>query len=95
HISGKGFLDLLKHLRIVLLQDSVEFKKTYPNHPIWLHPVWTSDLYKTFARTSEAASAQAEDPTQLTLRQSAPVIAEAITVSRDAGLAQSRMLEAQ
>jgi hypothetical protein len=43
-ISGKCFLSLMAHFRIVILQDAALLLDTeeYKNHPIFQHPVFTS-----------------------------------------------------
>ncbi|KDO19098.1 hypothetical protein SPRG_15577 [Saprolegnia parasitica CBS 223.65] len=47
-IAARGFLELLMHLRVVLLQDSVLLKKLYPAHPMWSAPLFSHPLYTAF-----------------------------------------------
>jgi len=35
NLAAIGFLKLLKELRIIFIQDSVELRERYPDHPIW------------------------------------------------------------
>ncbi|EIE89012.1 hypothetical protein RO3G_13723 [Rhizopus delemar RA 99-880] len=47
-IAGPNFLNLLAHLRIVLLQDSVVLKKKYPQYYLWNCEIFQTELYRNF-----------------------------------------------
>jgi hypothetical protein len=44
-LATAGFLELLKYLRIVLLQDSILMIDLYPNLKIWKTPVFQGEEY--------------------------------------------------
>ena len=48
-IATKHFLNLLAHLRIVFLQDSVLLRPQYPEHCLCNLDVFKHPLYATFA----------------------------------------------
>lgn len=48
--AARGFLDLLKVLRISFLQDSVVMKERHPHHPLWNHPIFHDSEYIAFKR---------------------------------------------
>ncbi|KAG1049061.1 hypothetical protein G6F43_008591 [Rhizopus delemar] len=47
-IAGPNFLNLLAHLRVILLQDSVVLKKKYPQYYLWNCEIFQTELYKNF-----------------------------------------------
>ena len=48
-LAAEGFCELLRHLRVVILQDSVALREAFPAHPIWDHPVFHHAAYQSFA----------------------------------------------
>ncbi|KAG2214162.1 hypothetical protein INT45_014126 [Circinella minor] len=70
------FLKLLDGLRVVFLQDSVLLKKRYPHHYLWNHPLFQSELYKDFERCADAAVEITEEPEQLQLQKTVPLVAQ-------------------
>ena len=46
--STRAFLDLLKELRKIFLQDAVLLREIYPNFEIWSHELFSSDLFAEF-----------------------------------------------
>jgi hypothetical protein len=45
-LSCKGFLHLLKYLRVVILQDSVLLQDLFPNLFVWEHEIFASEEYQ-------------------------------------------------
>ena len=64
-LAGSGFLQLLRILRTVVLQDSIVLRPLFPDHPVWKADVFTSDAYQAFAARVTAASEAAEEPEDL------------------------------
>jgi len=54
-LAASGFCTLLRHLREVILQDSVILRAAFPNHLIWTHRVFHCDAYAAFAAQVKAA----------------------------------------
>jgi len=54
-LSGRGFLNLMKHLRTVFLQDSVLFRDYHPDHPNFAHILFQHSLYTRFAAEVKTA----------------------------------------
>jgi Centromere DNA-binding protein complex CBF3 subunit, domain 2/Transcriptional activator of glycolytic enzymes len=48
-LAASGFCMLLRHLREVILQDSVILMAAFPDHLIWTHRVFYCDAYAAFA----------------------------------------------
>ncbi|KAI9088542.1 hypothetical protein DFS34DRAFT_590457 [Phlyctochytrium arcticum] len=77
-IAGKDFLILLKHLRTVIIQDSVFLVDTHEDHGIWLHEIFRSEEYLAYAEDLKAAVA-ACPPSSQYFEVQIPVIADAMT----------------
>ena len=75
-----GVTNFLFYLREVILQDSVVLRQTFPNNPIWNHPVFQHEAYLPFAQKVEACLRQEEEgPSQLLmLYQAMPVIEDCL-----------------
>jgi hypothetical protein len=54
HVATGGFLNLLAHLRVVILQDAVLLRDLHPAHKLWPHPVFSSGAFTDFARSLKA-----------------------------------------
>ncbi len=54
-LSGRGFLNLIKYLRTVFLQDSVLLRDRYPDHPNFAHILFQHPLYARFAAEIKTA----------------------------------------
>jgi hypothetical protein len=54
-IAAKGFIDLLKYFRRVILRDAVVLMKYYPRNQLWLDPIFSSSLFIQFKVDLEAA----------------------------------------
>jgi hypothetical protein len=77
NLAAGAFLELLDWLRLVLLQDSVLMRKAFPDHPIFLDPLFSSPEYGLFAAKVEDACSQVyEDSRALAIEKAVPEIAE-------------------
>lgn len=82
---------LLKRLRRVILQDSALMQQKYPNHFIFKHDLFETDLYKAYAKVVIDADNVTETPMDLQLQQAMPRMVERVDTARDAmigGLSQ-------
>lgn len=77
-IAGKRFLELMRYLRVVLLQDAVFWKKRHPLHPLFRNEIFQSKQFTEWASVLEASTSIAQNPTHKQIDQVAPIIAEAI-----------------
>ena len=73
-LSGRGFLNLMKHLRTVFLQDSVLLRERHPDHPNFAHPLFQHPLYARFAAEVQAACENPEIPHNEQIQLAAPAI---------------------
>jgi hypothetical protein len=48
--AAKGFLELLKVLRVTFLQDSVLMMDKHPDNPVWHHRIFHDEEYLSFKR---------------------------------------------
>ena len=69
-----GFLNLMRYLRKVILQDSVLLMEEFPTAPIWQHRLFQSDEYRSFLRRSKDALATVESPFDLQLQAVLPQV---------------------
>jgi hypothetical protein len=82
-LAGQGFLQLLKRLRIVVLQDSVLLRRRFPNHSIWRDPLFAMPEYIEFAERVEAGLVDSEEPHFSLIDRVYPLIANELqTLSR-------------
>ena len=63
-------------LRTILLQDSVLLRAVNPQHPLWQHPVFNHPDYEAFAKAIVLSTVNAEEPEDLLLYHTIPIIAE-------------------
>lgn len=77
--SLKGFLGLLRHLRMVLLQDAPLLQQIYPNARIWQNAVFQSDIYRDWAQRTRVADLSSEEPIALLIQRAMPGLADTIT----------------
>ncbi len=63
----KHFLELLLWFRCVLLQDAAVLSVSYPGLPIFQYAPFNTPAFHTFAKTSTAVMAQAEEDARLAL----------------------------
>jgi hypothetical protein len=81
--AGMGHLLLLKHLRVVILQDSVVLRPMFPNHPIWKSVVFSTPEYNAFKQQALIGLENPEDPADLQIKQAMPLLAEQISLLRE------------
>jgi Centromere DNA-binding protein complex CBF3 subunit, domain 2 len=79
-MAGQGFLQLLCDLRIILLQDSILLRQSFPEHPLWQHPVFSSEEYNQFERLATDSDPEIE-PEELLLQRTVPLIAERLQMA--------------
>ena len=82
-LAGSGFLRLLRVLRTVILQDSVVLRELFPEHPIWKADVFASEAYQAFAVKIAAASESGEDPEDLQIKKSLPILYDRMSTLRE------------
>ncbi len=75
-LATAGFLELLKYLRIVLLQDSISMIDLYPNLKIWKTPVFQGEEYLKQNAVKEVKGAQT--PMNLSLQEAMPHFSQLI-----------------
>ena len=78
-LTGKQFLELLKALRVVFLQDSAILLPQFPGLSIWQHPVFDHPDWPEFAASVRNSEAQAEEPADVRVRNALPVLADNIS----------------
>jgi len=80
--AGQGFLRLLAHLKVVLLQDSVILRQEFPHHPIFRHELFVREDYKRFALDVERSLAKVIEPAENRLAAIVPDLAEQLMMMR-------------
>jgi hypothetical protein len=75
-LAAFGFIRLLKFLRVVLLQDSVELMSKYPNNIVFKHAIFLSQSFTDFSTAHTSITASTEDPTALSLKLALPQMSE-------------------
>lgn len=83
-IAGRHFLNLLLHLRTILLQDAVFLKDAHPNHPIFQHAIFRSPEFVQFADRLRQAATTSIDSTTATFQYVAAEVANAIRTTTHA-----------
>ena len=77
-MAGLDHLQLLKHLKIVLLQDSVILRQIFLNHPIWTDPLFDIPFYKVFAAQIAVGLINTKKSKNLQIRKILSIIADRI-----------------
>jgi hypothetical protein len=67
-LAAAGFCTLLRHLREVVLQDSVFLKEAFPDHFLWSHPVFHHNAYVAFAERLKRHKDEDDDKPSLSTR---------------------------
>jgi hypothetical protein len=76
-LAADGFCNLLHHLRMVILQDSVALRQAFPDHSIWAHRVFSHKDYAAFATQVESLISKDATPSVSTrLLQAMPDLAD-------------------
>ena len=77
-VAAGGFLELLKRLRIVLLQDSVILVQTHGSNQLFQHEIFRTEEYIGFKEELLSSVEEAQNPPQLLLQSVVPDIATEI-----------------
>ena len=82
-LAADGFINLLRRLRIVLLQDLAILQPRYPSLPFFAHAPFYGPDWDDFALTVRSSVASGEPPSLL-LQRALPEISSVLESSRDA-----------
>ena len=93
-VAGQGFLALLRHLRVVLLQDLAVLQPTYPDLPFFRHEIFRVPSWPLYAELVRAAVLNPEYSRSLLLEQVLPEVNHAVYNSRDSLHHQAQHLHA-
>ena len=93
-VAGQGFLAVLQHLRIVLLQDLATLQPDYPDLPFFRHEVFRSVSWAAYSSVVRAAVVNPEYSRSLLLEQVIPEVSHAIYNTRDSLHHQAQHLHA-
>ncbi len=83
-MAAEGFLNLLKQLKIVFLQDSAILRAQTPLHAIWKNAVFSSTEYQNFAEAVLCADAVTTKPIDVEIQRVLPAVSDSLIVTRDA-----------
>ncbi|KAE8221175.1 hypothetical protein CF319_g5421, partial [Tilletia indica] len=61
------FLDMLKYLRVVLLQDSILLQAKFPSFPLWNHPPINTVEFATYAQNLTQAISTTTPPFEISI----------------------------
>lgn len=80
-VSGENFLELLLHLRIVILQDAAVLMEhdIYKNHSVFKHEIFATPMFKDFAIALNQKIAVTEDPQSVQLGRVMPILQQTLT----------------
>ena len=73
-----SFLLLLKWMRSIFLQDSVQLRQYCPNHPIWTHELFETEAYKVFSEQLASVKESVSNPNYRRLDDVVPHISSAL-----------------
>jgi len=93
-IAGQGFLALLCHLRVVLLQDLAVLQPDYPDLPFFQHEVFRMPSWPPYAEIIRASVHNPEYSRSLLLEQVLPEVSHAVYNSRDSLYHQVQRMQA-
>jgi hypothetical protein len=94
-LAADGFLKLLRHLRIVLLQDLAVLQPRYPALPFFAHAPFYGPEWDDFASLVQADAAGPSEPQSLLLQRALPELSSVLQSSREAILQNSQRLTAR
>ncbi|KAK1946458.1 hypothetical protein P3T76_002011 [Phytophthora citrophthora] len=77
-IAGEAFVQMLRHMRVVFLQDSVIVRRKYPNHRLWKHDLFATTKYLEFDRELLAVMPTQPQPETQSIAAAVPQIAEVL-----------------
>jgi Centromere DNA-binding protein complex CBF3 subunit, domain 2/Transcriptional activator of glycolytic enzymes len=93
-VAGQSFLTLLRHLRVVLLQDLAVLQPAYPDLPFFRHAAFRGPTWDAYAELVRAAVQNPEYSRSLLLEQVMPEVSHAVYNSRDSLHQQAQHLHA-
>jgi hypothetical protein len=93
-VAGQGFLTLLCHLRVVLLQDLAVLQPDYPDLPYFQHEVFNMPGWIPYSEVVRAAVLDPEYSRSLLLEQVLPEVSHAVYNARDSLHHQAQHLHA-
>ena len=82
-VARQGFLALLCHLRVVLLQDLAVLQPDYPDLPFFQHEVFSMPSWIPYSEVVRAAVLDPECSRSLLLEQVLPEVSHAVYNTRD------------
>ncbi|GAA5970603.1 hypothetical protein JCM11641_007367 [Rhodosporidiobolus odoratus] len=82
-LSAINFLKLLIRLRPVIIQDAACIRATYPTHPIFLHPLFSSPAFLAFEQHMKQHLSTVQDPFALELERVLPLLTKHIDTGFD------------
>jgi hypothetical protein len=71
-LAGDGFIKLLRHLRIVLLQDLAVLQPRFPSLPFFSYAPFKGHEWEEFARAAQVSATDATEPPSLLLQRALP-----------------------
>ncbi|KAE8181933.1 hypothetical protein A4X03_0g8874 [Tilletia caries] len=77
--AAVNFLQLLKWLRVVLLQDAVLLQPMFPALPIWRHAPFSTAAFQAFAQTLRNTIASTPTPFDVTMSTLVPELGRALS----------------
>src|SRR5436190_6874646 len=93
-VAGQGFLSVLRHLRVVLLQDLAVLQPDFPDLPFFRHEVFGIPSWVSYSEVVRAAVLNPKYSRSLLLEQVMPEVSHAVYNSRDSLYHQAQHLHA-
>src|SRR5436190_17272514 len=93
-VTGQGFLAILRHLRVVLLQDLAVLQPDFPDLPFFWHEVFRIPSWVSYSEVVRAAVLNPEYSRSLLLEQVIPEVSHTVYNSSDSLHHQTQHLHA-
>jgi hypothetical protein len=77
-IATASFLQVMRFLKTVILQDSVLLSQQFPSSALWNHPVFRSPEYQEFRAQCQRALAEIQNPFSVQLQAVLPQVHEGL-----------------
>lgn len=77
-IATASFLQVMRFLKTVILQDSLLLSQKFPSSALWQHPVFLSAEYQQFRAQSQRALAEIQNPFSVQLQAVLPQVHEGL-----------------
>ena len=91
-LAGDGFLELLRRLRVVLLQDLAVLQPRFPSLPFFAHAPFCGEEWEAFAYTVQASVANTMEPQSLLSQRALLELSSLVESTRNAILHNSQQL---